>query len=552
MASVENLQLLGTGYVASIATIVVPGGKVLSVERLSLGTAGQYHSQELTFNGSLTVRPLIMPVDAWCGAGFVSPEPSGRIVNLGGWSSSELLQSMEYLPCTDADAWGTCQWVSLSAFRVLEAARWYATALPLPDGGVAIIGGSRCGSCLDSDSAVSTMERVPGGVPFGTELLEEVKPSFYPTAHVLPDGKVFLLSGSTSVLVNVSDGTTLARLPSLAGYRTFPATGGSVLLPLNAHDGYASTVLVCGGGQSGSSTDTSAPALASCGTIRPLVPSPVWTVFEMPSPRLLPDLILLLDGTVFLTNGAKAGYAGFLGAGIGASVPNNVSYIYDPATNTFTEAATSPIARMYHSTAVLLADGSVLISGSTGQADASLPPSPGLFPDEKRIERYAPAYLQGARPVVSSLDSRTWAYNDTYSAVLADSADDVRVVLFTNGYVTHSQHMGQRMLVLSSSMNGSRASFLSPPTAALAPPGWYMLFFMVGGTPSLAQWIQVGGDPASIATWPTFPQAPYATPAGPPEVPYWMVSGSIAYLCVTVVVIAALLGVIFARKKRWR
>ena len=42
---------------------------------------------------------------------------------------------------------------------------------------------------------------------------------------------------------------------------------------------------------------------------------------------------------------------------------------------------------------------------------------------------------------------------------------------------------------------------VSPPTAQILPPGWYMLFLLDGPTPSVATWVRVGGDPAGIANW---------------------------------------------------
>ena len=56
-------------------------------------------------------------------------------------------------------------------------------------------------------------------------------------------------------------------------------------------------------------------------------------------------------------------------------------------------------------------------------------------------------------------------------------------------------------LVISNS-NGNNLELESPPDSMIMPPGWYMLFILDGPTPSVAKWVQVGGDPAGIGAWP--------------------------------------------------
>jgi hypothetical protein len=45
----------------------------------------------------------------------------------------------------------------------------------------------------------------------------------------------------------------------------------------------------------------------------------------------------------------------------------------------------------------------------------------------------------------------------------------------------------------------------APPNAHIAPPGWYMMFVLNGPTPSVGQFVRIGGDPAGLGNWPNLP-----------------------------------------------
>jgi len=91
----------------------------------------------------------------------------------------------------------------------------------------------------------------------------------------------------------------------------------------------------------------------------------------------MPNLVSLADGSVLILNGALQGVAGF---GL-ATGPNLGAVLYDPTQpvgSRFSILGNTIVARMYHSEAVLLPDGRVLVSGSD-------PQSPN-YPEEFRIE----------------------------------------------------------------------------------------------------------------------------------------------------------------------
>ena len=74
-------------------------------------------------------------------------------------------------------------------------------------------------------------------------------------------------------------------------------------------------------------------------------------------------MVPLPDGTYMIMNGAQQGVAGF---GL-ATDPNLQALLYDPTQPLGSRISilnTTIVARMYHSEAILLPDGRVLISGS--------------------------------------------------------------------------------------------------------------------------------------------------------------------------------------------
>ena len=211
----------------------------------------------------------------------------------------------------------------------------------------------------------------------------------------------------------------------------------------------------------------------------------------------MPCIAALPDGTYLILNGAVHGRAGF---GL-ATEPNLNAILYDPnkaINNRISVMANTTVARLYHSEAILLLDGRVMVSGSD--------PQDGINPEEYRVEVFTPPYLlSGLSQPTFNISSTDWAYGVSVTFTLTSgSTTNLKVSLLGAVVSTHGNSMGQRTLFPSVSCVGNTCTIVAPPNAHVCPPGWFQLFVLDGPTPSVGQFVRIGGDPAQIGNWPPF------------------------------------------------
>lgn len=250
----------------------------------------------------------------------------------------------------------------------MNSKRWYASAQILGDSTIFVASGSLNG--LDPTVPANnnpTYEILsPTGISTSAStalaILVKNQPYYmYPFMHLLKNGELFIFVSKSSEVFNIATGTVSKVMPDLPGtYRTYPNTGGSVLLPLSSATQWNSKIMICGGG---SYQDITSPTEASCGVISPEAAAPVWEMDSMPQGRGMVEGVLLPDGTVLWLNGCNSGAQGFELA----RNPTYAALVYDPTKALgarWTQLAQSTIARLYHSVALLLLDGTVLVTGS--------------------------------------------------------------------------------------------------------------------------------------------------------------------------------------------
>jgi hypothetical protein len=157
--------------------------------------------------------------------------------------------------------------------------------------------------------------------------------------------------------------------------------------------------------------------------------------------------------------------------------------IWSPSSGAWTTLASNTINRGYHTTAILLPDARVLLTGSGDGAGAK---------SELNAEIFTPPYLfNGPRPTITSSPSRL-AYGNSYRIGTPDASNITRVALIRLGSTTHAFDMNQRYVKLTFTADATGLTVAAPTTRPRAPQGHYMLFIVNGnGVPSVGKILQL-------------------------------------------------------------
>ncbi|CAG8684464.1 11694_t:CDS:2, partial [Acaulospora colombiana] len=198
-----------------------------------------------------------------------------------------------------------CEWIERPIY--LMSPRWYNTMVTLPDGRVFIIGGSTAATSISTKSSQNpTYEFYPNikgtqSPPFDF-LLKAFPYNLYPHACVLPYGtQLFLFSGNHAAIWDYAKEAYVKNLPNINGPpRTYPLTGTGLLLPLTYENNYKPEFLVCGGGTKFG--NTKATADNTCGRIDLSVGKPTWDYDTFEIPRVMGDPVILPNGKVLIVN----------------------------------------------------------------------------------------------------------------------------------------------------------------------------------------------------------------------------------------------------------
>ena len=234
-------------------------------------------------------------------------------------------------------------------------------------------------------------------------------------------------------------------------------------------------------GKSTTSDATVTPAAATAYVLDMTQGTPAWTqVSSMNFARTYHTMVLLPDGNVLVTNGGPTTNA------IDVNNAIRKAELWSPATQQFSNLASMVAPRLYHSTALLLPDGRVLVAGG-GRFNGINEPT-----DQVSAEIYSPPYLfNGARPVISSAPAAT-TYATNFSIATPDALQITSAALIRLGGVTHAFDQNQRYVPLTFQQATGGLTVQSPSSANQAPPGYYMLFIVKSnGVPSVASMITI-------------------------------------------------------------
>jgi hypothetical protein len=203
---------------------------------------------------------------------------------------------------------------------------------------------------------------------------------------------------------------------------------------------------------------------------------------SMPKFLIWANAAVLADGNVVVTGGSMVDNE--------LTGMNTSALLWKADSGSWTQGAqsTAGIARLYHSVALLLPDGSVLSGGGGAPG-----PQTNL-----NIEFYYPPYLftnSGAfapRPTITSSPGGI-TYGQRFPVGVNSAAGIQRVTFIKTASVTHSFNFEQRFMELTFTPNAGGLAVQAPSSAALAPPGNYLLFVIDSrGVPSIAKIVPIG------------------------------------------------------------
>ena len=420
------------------------------------------------------------PVDLFCcGHAFL---PDGRLLASGGTEQYDpffgLRQAVVFdpyggpadpvSPTGTAGAW--------TAEPDMAHGRWYPSLITLQDGRVLAVSG------LDETSQLNVNPEIYTDGPGWAGPMPPSPANWPQYAHLflLADSRIYYSGGQYGgnngvrpSLWDLAANTALEVKGVLvdAGKRNQSA---SVLLP----PAQGQRVMLMGGGPSDMHDQTGATSTtAICDLSDP--DAAIATAAPMNMRRMHLCATLLPDRTVMVNGGSM----------MEESNADAVfeAEIYHPdaggAPGTWSMAAMSRVARLYHSVALLMPDGKVVTSGSNPQRKT----------EELRIEVFWPPYLfAGNRPRCTPAETEIH-YGGTLTAAVPDPGQIGSVCLIRPGATTHSTDGEQRLVDLPHQAAGpSQVSLQLPPDPRIAPPGWYMLFAVsADGVPSEAAWVHL-------------------------------------------------------------
>lgn len=249
------------------------------------------------------------------------------------------------------------------------------------------------------------------------------------------------------------------------------------------YDAVNGKVLVVGG--SPSYQDSDATSNANIVTIgNPTNAAAVQKINNMAYRRGFANSVVLPDGSVLILGGQSR--VSPFSDDTSVFIPE----LFNPATNTFTQLAPAAIPRNYHSTAVLMADGTVINGGSglcgacaTNHYDAQIFRPPYLFTSSGAL---------ATRPVINTVSVASIKIGGTFT-VTTNSAVTNGFSIIRQSSTTHTVNTDQRRIKLTpTATNGLTYTLTIPNDAGVALPGYWFLFAINGaGVPSVSKTLKI-------------------------------------------------------------
>jgi hypothetical protein len=463
-----------------IAAMLMPDGRIFAYGTDTAGVQnGKLHYSIWdpslgTGSSAFETLPNTTHTDIFCAAQAMIPA-TGQALILGG---DALVNNKRNYANSDVNIFDPTTDTLIRQSQNMAFKRWYATAVTMPNGEHVVLGGRNdrffAGTATipateNTYSPIPEVRSVAGNWRTLTTASSETAYGslggmswYYPRAWVNPQGKIFILNHNGQMFqLDISGTGTLTKyvkrtVASRTYYPSVMFAPGKILSVRNSRA--AVTVDFNGTGE---------PVVSSAGSLV--------------KDHQYGSATVLADGQVWVSGGSSTGntLAGMV----------LESELWNPATNTWTTAASAVTARLYHSASLLLPDGSVFTGGGG---------APGPL-NQRNGEIYYPPYLfktDGSgefapRPEIIDAPTTMIGWNQEFS--IEANTNIAKVTLMRIGAATHTFDHEARFFNLAIPQSGNIVTVKTPATANIAPPGFYMIFVWDNsGVPSIARIIQIG------------------------------------------------------------
>lgn len=462
-----------TWSLVPIHTVLLPDGRVLSY---GIRTAGQlnydvWDPRQGTTAAAHMVLPNTTGTSTFCSGQSIIPS-TGEVLMTGGTTVLNGIGNTGVNQTTIFDPQSNLMRPAGS----MVYKRWYGTIVPLANGDKLVLGGRE-------DTTVPNPQ--PADWNYATT------------------PEVFTLGGTWRVLPGARSDAAFGGPPGVnwSYPRGYQMPNDPTKVFVLAHSGAMFYVTPAGAGTITRLAQTTLPSdnrlptamfapgkLISVRSNRKVVvvglngPQPaITTTADLSQLRYFSNATILPNGKVLVTGGS--------------AVPNQLVgvasavEIWDPATGQWTLGAKAAKPRLYHSTALLLPDGSVLTAGGG---------LPGPVTNMNG-EIYFPPYLYDAtgqpavRPQLLAAPNSLVLQNDKQFGATVGNGDQIsRVTLLHTGSVTHANNVEQRFQDLAFTQAGQNLQITSPANPTYTIPGYYLLFVINNnGVPSVAKIIKL-------------------------------------------------------------
>ena len=453
-ANLKGMWSPVTGWpLIAVHAVLMPDGRVLSYGTDGTGKqTGNFIYDVWDPEGGLAGGHLTLPnttaTDIFCSSQLVLPDGAGVFIaggdNWTGTGTTNTGNNNSNLFNFGAN--------TLARGNNMNRPRWYSSSTTLLNGETYVQGGSGGTDFPEIRGSDGAFRLLSGAATGGFDFM-------YPRNFIAPDGRVFGYdSAGRMYYVNTAGTGSVTSMGQFASAYTGNDASAAMFRP--------GRILQFGGNSNG----------AIVIDIRGGAPT-VTPTASMASQRRLGTGTLLPDGKVLATGGSST-WNQLVNV-------NTTAEIWNPDTGGWTVGASAVQARLYHSTAVLMPDATVLVAGGGA-------PGPQ---NNLNVELYYPPYLFNAGGTLAARPAITAAptvFDIGKTFPLQTSGSVSRVVLVKNSSVTHSWNMEQRFVELTFSGSGNQLAVQAPTRAAEAPPGFYMLFVLdTNGVPSVAKMVRV-------------------------------------------------------------